>query len=218
MEKNNPNRIIIHRMPLVTLSVLFLCVCATIFSQITAVIIYDRNAISCGEIWRLISCHFVHFNNAHLAYNLLAFGIAGLIIENKGYPYFKSLCFLISLSIGLVIFYFRTNMAFYGGLSGLACGSIFYFAFWGLYETKHWRIICLILIFSISLEIILEFVNGSSLLPYLGTKTFTIVPLSHLTGSIVAFIVFTLGREKQKLINQEAQKPWEVKSLTIVST
>ncbi|MEN8135222.1 MAG: rhombosortase [Thermodesulfobacteriota bacterium] len=198
------------RLPKTTIGVLSLSVAAAIFPDLSSAMIYSRSAMTSGEVWRMISCHFVHFDLLHLTYNLLAFGVAGVIIENRGYPYFKSLLFSTALTISFVLFLFKPNMTLYGGLSGLACGSILYFAFWGIIESQPWRTTCFLLIFLILLKISLEFIYGSSALPFSWENTFVIAPLSHLTGALSAALFFIFGIYRHNKTGTTSQKPLQV--------
>lgn len=192
MEKKTPPRIKKTGLPLNTLSIVFTCSLVSIFPEAHSVMLYDRDAIAEGEIWRLVSCNLVHFNHIHLLYNLLAFGIAGFIIERNRYPHFISFCFILSLIISLSIYILEPNMAFYGGLSGLTCGAIVYFCCWGLQEEAPWRTICQLLLLLLAAKICIEFFSHSSILPYFEHKTIHIAPLGHLAGSIGAFFIYKI--------------------------
>ncbi|MGN7100432.1 rhombosortase [Ralstonia holmesii] len=81
---------------------------------------YERAAIASGEVWRLISGHFVHFNWAHCLLN-----VGGLIVLAVILP--ASLCvwrccLWLAASIGLVLFLALPGLQHYAGFSGIAYG------------------------------------------------------------------------------------------------
>ncbi|MBI4825717.1 MAG: rhombosortase [Nitrospirae bacterium] len=198
-------------LPFFTMMVLALCIIGSIMPGITSVLIYDRTAISEGELWRIVTSHFVHFNYIHLFYNLLVFGIAGWIIERRGYNHFKLLCVLSATFIGITLFIFQPGMMYYGGLSGVACGAIYYSALFGLREPTPWRNICLCIIVALPIKIALEIYYNSSLLPYGEKQTFVLIPISHLAGSIAAFLLFLAVRNKG-IANQNVLKYLDTKN------
>jgi len=46
---------------------------------------YDRAALLRGEVWRLVTGHFVHWSLSHLVWDVLAFLILGAICEGGGF-------------------------------------------------------------------------------------------------------------------------------------
>ena len=44
---------------------------------------YDRAAILHGEVWRLVTGHFVHWSVGHLAWDLLAFAILSAVCMRR---------------------------------------------------------------------------------------------------------------------------------------
>ncbi len=196
----------ISRIPINTICVLALCIVSSKVNALASLFVYDREAILRGELWRLITSHFVHFGNMHLIYNLLVFGIIGWIIEYKKYQYLKLLFFLMACSISTTLLVFEPNMIYYGGLSGIACGSIIYCSLLYLHNPPPWRTISILSIIFLLVKISLEIYTNGSLLPYWGTQGFIPVPLSHIAGSLTAFMLFPLTRNI-KLIQIE-EKTW----------
>ncbi|RKZ42440.1 MAG: rhombosortase [Candidatus Parabeggiatoa sp. nov. 3] len=174
--------------PIWTTLILGLSIISYASPQISSALIYDRAAIFQGEIWRLITSHLVHFTPLHLINNLIAFGIAGWIIENRGYQHFVPLCLLMAFFITVSLIVMKPNMIYYGGLSGLASGSIYYLALLGLRESPPWRLVCIVTLFFIPIKIVLEIEINQSIFAY--SQPFTIMPHSHIIGCLVALILF----------------------------
>lgn len=187
---------IASNLPLITILILTLCVIGSAVPSITSVFIYDRQAVSEGEVWRIITCSFVHFNYTHLFYNLLAFGISGWITEKRGNNHFMLLCILMTTFIGIALFIFQSGMMYYGGLSGMACGAVLYCALLGLRDPAPWRNVFLCIVTALPIKIALEIYNNSSLLPYWKQQTFVTIPSSHFVGSIIALLFFLAVRKR----------------------
>jgi rhomboid family GlyGly-CTERM serine protease len=188
-------------LPILTLLILFVSALSFISPEIASVFIFDRKAVLQGEVWRLLSSHFVHFNDTHLAYNMLAFGVAGWIVERKSYLHFAILYVLMALVISSSLFILKPTMSYYGGLSGMACGSIFYCALLGVGEPGHWRTISKLIIFFLPIKIALEVYNSASILPYWGQQPFVTMPISHITGIIVALLFYVAVKNNKRYSN-----------------
>ena len=92
--------------------------------------------------------------------------------------------------IGTALFILKPAMTYYGGLSGLACGFIFYCALLGVAASNPRRKISKLIIFFLPIKILLESYNNASILPYWGQQTFVIMPVSHITGIVVALLFY----------------------------
>ena len=191
-------------LPIWTSIVVLLSIAAYVVPELYHFFIYDRIAILSGEVWRLWSSHLIHFNTIHLLYNILVFGVSGWIIESKGYDHFGLLCILIAFFIGIFLMLMEPAMRYYGGLSGLACGSIYYLALFGLSESKFWRRFSLLILFIVPIKIFFEIFSNESILPYADMLNFITMPLSHILGILTAsFLFFTIKISKKRQNNPE---------------
>ena len=202
MDEKKP-KIINMSLPIFSLLIISISLLSSIFPGMASVIIFDRGAILSGEVWRLFTCHFVHFSNSHLAYNIFAFGIAGYVIEKKQYPNFPLLylCLTISISTSLIIL--EPNMAFYGGLSGVACGTLYYCALMGIRENRTWQRICLLVVLFLPIKIAAEVFTNASILPYWEKQTFVPMQTSHIMGCTIA-VLFYMYEKKRKNSSDQA--------------
>jgi hypothetical protein len=131
----------------------------------------------------------------------LAFGIAGWIVERKCSLHFAFLSVLMGFVISSSLFILKPTMTYYGGLSGLACGSLFYSALFGAEESGPWRIISKLIIFFLPIKISLEVYSSNSILPYWGQQNFVTMPASHVTGLVVALLFYVAVKKKNKYSN-----------------
>ncbi len=86
---------------------------------------YDRLAISGGELWRLISGHFVHLGWSHFALNAVGLVLISYLIAAR----FSSvqwllISLLIIMGIDLGFWILEPQLAWYVGLSGVLHGLL----------------------------------------------------------------------------------------------
>ncbi len=180
---------------------------SSVWPESASVLIYDRSALISGEFWRFFTCHFVHFSNTHLAYNLFAFGIAVYIIEKKRYADFYLLYLCSAFAISVSLFILKPAMALYGGLSGIACGSLYYCALMGVKETPAWQRISFLTLIFIPLKIAVEFYNSASILPYGEHQSFISMPASHIIGCLAAVLFYIAQNVSKKALTKHSAKP-----------
>ncbi|HET6250188.1 MAG TPA: rhombosortase [Tepidisphaeraceae bacterium] len=80
---------------------------------------FDRSAISRGQVWRLLTCHFTHWSPAHAFWSILAFLILAAICEAQNRRRTAIVIVGSAIAISLAIFVFRPSLLFYRGLSGV---------------------------------------------------------------------------------------------------
>ncbi len=161
-------------------------------------LIYDRPAILSGEVWRLVTGHWIHYSDSHLAYNLTALAIIGAIIELQESHHLFLLCVVSALMIGIALLIFRPDLHYYAGASGVVTASLVYCALSGLSASGLWRVVCLVVLVLLVGKITLELVRpGPSLVGVTGD--FIVVPLSHAVGAVSGLLVFSWARWRYAL-------------------
>ncbi|HLP26494.1 MAG TPA: rhombosortase [Acidobacteriota bacterium] len=87
----------------------------------SALLEFDRAAITHGELWRLLSGHFVHFDASHLVWDVGTFVLlAGLLPPLSARRWFVLVvgsALFISAGVGLL----QPQFEIYRGLSGIDC-------------------------------------------------------------------------------------------------
>jgi rhomboid family GlyGly-CTERM serine protease len=194
-----------RRLPVVTLLMLVGALLVTALPGASSTLIYDRDAILAGEIWRLFTGHWVHFSQTHLVYDLLALGIAGAIIEAKRLPHYGWLCLLTPWLLGASALLFEPGMKQGGGLSGLAVTAITYLALWGLGETPPWRWVCLASLIGVAAKTLFELKTGRMVLATVDHDSVVVSSTSHLTG-MVAALLFFIGSKGMSWFREPADR------------
>jgi rhomboid family GlyGly-CTERM serine protease len=183
-----------RRFPVVTFAVLAIAAVVSAWPPAIATLVYDRNQILSGEVWRIIACNWVHFSGSHLAYNFVAFAIAGSLIELRGHPGLGWLCFLCSPLIGSVVFLTQPHVEFFGGLSGLATAAIVFLCLHGLHDRSAWRWVCFLGLAGIALKITFEFATGDLAFAESAAIPIKPMPESHIAGTLTALICWCRTR------------------------
>ena len=169
-----------NRVPKITLAIIAGALFVAAAPALGDFLIYDREKILNGELWRLFTGHFVHLSRAHLAWNIAAFAIVGFLIERKQLPHFGLLCALAPCLISATSLLLEPQMHRYAGLSALIMSTLTFFA---LRQTN--RATAIILLTLICAKIAFELTSQTSLFVPATTPDIRVAALSHLAGAIV---------------------------------
>ena len=86
---------------------------------------YDRPEIAAGELWRLLSGHFVHLGITHLVWDAAGFLLIWYLV---GQSFSRMQWVIVSLvtivGIDLGFWFLEPNLSWYVGLSGLSHGVL----------------------------------------------------------------------------------------------
>lgn len=124
MNKITANRIL-SPFPLLTLGfTLLTTLLYPLFGKASQLFIYNRDFIAQGEIWRIVSGHFVHCDIAHLGWNLAAFFILASILEQRIGKKLLPVIMTSSLGVSAWLWFAKTDLVLYCGLSGMLNGLL----------------------------------------------------------------------------------------------
>jgi rhomboid family GlyGly-CTERM serine protease len=204
---------VIMGIPIFTFTIILASLLSSISPELSSLLIFDRSAVVRGEVWRILTCHFVHFSSTHLAYNLFTFGLAGYVIEKKNYPHFGRLCLWLALAISIALFTLKPNMNYYGGLSGIACGALYYCALMGIKESRPWKTICFLIVLFLPIKIAVEIYINVSVLPHWEHQSFVPMQTSHIVGCMVAVLFYVAENKRKKSLLTGPARPEDALSL-----
>src|SRR5687768_6172717 len=97
-----------------TLVVLIAAGLVFLLPGVQPLLIYDRDAILGGEVWRLFTGHWVHFSTQHLGVDLFVFGLTGFIVEGRNCPSWRALLLSTPWLIGLGLLVAEPRLELYG--------------------------------------------------------------------------------------------------------
>jgi rhomboid family GlyGly-CTERM serine protease len=152
-------------------------------------LLFDRDLVADGELWRLVTGHLVHSDPAHLAWNLAALVILGGLLEwragLRGWA-FVGLFLAASLAIDAWLWWLAPDLRVYCGLSGVLNGLYVALAALLWQETRH--PLFPLAVFGDAAKIAVEAIHGGALLP---TTSWSSVPGAHLAG-LAAGLIFVM--------------------------
>jgi rhomboid family GlyGly-CTERM serine protease len=85
----------------------------------------DRPAVAAGEVWRLLSAHFVHLGPSHLILNLVGLWLIWYLVGSCFSAARWIFVFLLSIAgVNLGLWYLLPQLQWYVGLSGVLHGLL----------------------------------------------------------------------------------------------
>ena len=148
-------------------------------------LVFNRQAILHGELWRLFTGHWVHGDLEHLAWNLVAFGILGWMIETSLGPTRLYQALLAGMClVSAWVWWFIPGLDYYCGLSGILNTLLFVMliAGWG----KSRNFIFPLVAISATAKIAFELFQSSAIFT---NTSWPAVPEAHLAGALAAVIL-----------------------------
>lgn len=157
-------------------------------------LLYERTALANVELWRVVTCHWVHLNWDHLFWSGATFLFLGSVCEildrKKTYQTLVTAAALIPLTL----WWGQPRLSVYGGLSGLDC------AFYALLFTllikrevssgsRLWAGFYAVGLLALLVKVLYETTTGMTLFVANIHSGMVPVPLSHLAGGFAGFIV-----------------------------
>jgi len=113
---------------------------------------YERHAVAGGQWWRLFTGQLVHLNGAHLLLNLAGLALVWLLVGRwlRGWRGLVALA-TSGASVGLGLFLFAPQVAWYVGLSGPLHGLLVAGVVGWLLEEPTWEAELLLLLLAAKL-------------------------------------------------------------------
>ena len=149
--------------------------------------IYARDAIGSGEIWRIVTGHFVHFSTEHLVANIAALAVLLRLAKRASAKEWMWLVFICPIALGVLLYVLRPELAAYGGLSGVLSAMFTFVAMQYAVErgATAWLFWGAIGLFAVKLWV--EFISGASVV---GTPGDGIVvePVAHAIGGCLGVV------------------------------
>ena len=179
---------------LVPVSITLICFLVHYSETVQIYLQYDRTAIFAGNVWRLFSGHFVHWDVEHLVWDSITFLLTGVIVLLLSRKVFYSVIIFTPLIISTYLLCINRNILFYRGLSGidvaLFCSASLLLIVKGrlkkdIFVTVFGIVAFLLMIAKIIYEIVLQ-----STLFVETTALYISLPQVHLLGAISSCLLF----------------------------
>ena len=181
--------------PIWTLCVVALAGLVWLFPGSADLLIYDRNAILAGEIWRLWTGHLVHFSMSHVVLDGSAWLVCGWLLEARTRNNCPLLLLIGPPLISLSLFTFVPEMSRYGGLSALVVLAMVHVALNWAKESIQLRWLAGTALLLLGIKIAYELASPVALFASLPSAA--VAPASHLAGAVLALLGSLVTRPTQ---------------------
>ncbi len=154
---------------------------------------FDRDLISQGQYWRLLTAHFIHLNVNHLLLNLAGLALV-LIILDKTLSLCEWIILIVCSAIGqsIIFYYYLPQVQAYVGFSGVI-HSLYVAGAVCLLKNRQDRKIASILLLLVTLKLLTEnWGQGISMTEQLiGGR---VLVEAHLFGAIIGLVFMWVKR------------------------
>ena len=184
----------LKRMPYISLLLTAAALIIHIFHSLRPQLVYTRTALAEGNLWRLISCHWVHLNTDHLLWSALTFWVLASICEIMDRPKMVLTVGISAFFIPCAIWIAMPGLEVYGGLSGLDCALYSLLVVLFLKRERGaqnwiWFGFFAIMLVLLPAKVIYEMSTGLTIFVNNRHTDMVPVPLSHLIGGVAGFAV-----------------------------
>jgi rhomboid family GlyGly-CTERM serine protease len=178
------------RAPRASLLLTVAAVVIHLFFSLRVQLLYDRSALVHHELWRLLTCHWVHLSWDHLFWSALTFLGLGSLCEIMDQKKYVATVAVSALLIPAAIWWGQPDLVAYGGLSGLDC------ALYALLmvllikreirsRNRLWVTCFSLLLTGLIAKITYETITGQTIFVSNNHSGMVPVPLAHLVGGVV---------------------------------
>jgi rhomboid family GlyGly-CTERM serine protease len=179
------------------LSLFMAAVAAVLFvvPRASGMLSYERSLAH--ELWRAVTCHWVHWNAEHLLWCVGTFVVLGVLCERQDRRRFVACVAGSALVIPLVLWFVQPELLIYGGLSGLDSALFVLLAVTLIREKTRSREWIWTAAFSVALlafiaKTAFEFTTHTPVF-LTDTTGMTPVPLAHLAGAVIGITAGLIG-------------------------
>lgn len=175
-----------------------------VFATVAELLQYDRQAIAGGELWRLVTCHLVHFGAEHLAWDAAVFALLSSLCWRLG----RGLCLaslaVAGLAIPAVLWILQPELATYRGLSGLD-SALYATAALALGQRlwadgrRAWAVAALGSLAALLAKVAYELATRQALFVDATSLGFVPVPLAHAAGGLAGLAAALVARSARRV-------------------
>jgi len=183
-------------LPWATLIVLALL--SQLVPAVSGALEYDRAAVSAGQLWRLIACHWTHWSADHLFWSGGTFA-ALTFVSRRTAPRLGLACVACSAVIVGVAVSSVTQLARYRGLSGIDCALFALLATLFLFENLAAGAMRRAagfgaLLLALATKLAYECHTGAALFVHEHAGGISPVPLAHVAGALTGLVIAAAAR------------------------
>jgi rhomboid family GlyGly-CTERM serine protease len=184
-------------LPLITLLLSLLALAVHVLPGAREAMQMERAALGEGQLWRVLTCHWAHFNAEHLLWDVAVFFLLGAICELRNR---KALLLALGTSVLAVpaaVLLLLPEMTIYCGLSGLDSALFALLATAVLVEKLRtrswgWTVAVGLSFAALATKIGYELITGQALFVDNAAAGFIPVPLAHAAGAMAGALAALL--------------------------
>lgn len=181
----------IRRAPLLTPALVLVAIAFQAVPGAAGWLQYDRDALSCGEWWRVLTAHLTHFDLNHLAWDATVLLGLGWACERESRCRMAVALGAAAFSISAALWWLQPEIQIYRGLSGLDSALFGLLAGTLLRRPQRFaRVFALASLIGIGAKLAFEMRTASTL--FASGAGYVPVPLAHAAGLVAG--VFSAGR------------------------
>ena len=144
-----------------------------------------------GEVWRIVSGHFIHADLQHLLWNCLGLAVLGSLLEYRSRQLLLASSGAGILFVSALLLTPFSQLDYYCGLSGVL-NTLLLVALWVQWKlTRSWWII--ILAFGSIVKVLVEVSQGISLVTHISWPPYAWSHVAGLSGGL--FIIWIQSRD-----------------------
>ena len=117
-----------RRLPWIYLAITIASGAVVTWPEARAALVYHRDAITHGEVWRVWTGHLVHFGWPHYLADGALFILIGWFFERDNRWLGRLSLVLLPVAVCAALYWFDPGMIIYGGLSGVNVGLLVFLA------------------------------------------------------------------------------------------
>lgn len=188
----------LHRRSWATLALALTALVIAALPEWRDALLYRRTELATGQLWRLWTGHLVHFGWRHLAADLAVFTAAGIWLESFAPRTARLFLVLAPPALSALLFVADPQLAFYGGLSGVAVGLLVLLALVQLRRDHAaarwtWYAVLALVAGKVAFEALTDTPLVSDFGPDIKVST-----LAHLGGAACALLAWPLARREAR--------------------
>lgn len=184
------------RWPRVTLACILVLLVVQAVPVLGDALLFDRDAIRQGEVWRLVTAHAVHYSWTHLGSNLAVLAVAGTWAESRGALALAGVLASASLVVGAAVWMFEPALRQFAGASGVAVAVVVCAAGCAWRDGGRARWVALAVMAGVAAKLVAE--SGGWHWRDTTADGFVVVATSHAAGAMAgAFSVLVRARRRR---------------------
>ncbi len=187
---------VLRRVPVLTIALCSMAFLVAAKPNLNSMLACDAPSLLSGQIWRIWTCHLVHWSFDHLAWDVLTLLALGLICEVIDRLRFATTLAISATLIPPVLAMTNPTMV-YGGLSGLdiACFTLLVTTVTKQAYQRRDRLMVLAgitFLMGLVAKILFELFTGSTIFVQ-SADVFVALPLAHMIGAASGFLMVLPG-------------------------